>query len=108
MFLTTAILTLIECVLSNTNAAFINNHLLLHHLLELSVTECLDPESVAFSIYGPFGPYYHLNVVMYTCDYGYEITAGNDQRTCDDGTWNGTSPTCSRKGVLDELYISET
>lgn len=39
----------------------------------------------------------YKEVVTYTCNVGYERTAGALQRTCqDDKTWSGTSPGCSK------------
>ena len=42
--------------------------------------------------------YNYTDIVNYTCDTGYELTAGILQRMCTaSGTWAGTAPTCSSK-----------
>ena len=38
--------------------------------------------------------YYHGGNVTYTCDIGYNITSGDETRTCN-GTWTGSQPVCS-------------
>ena len=36
--------------------------------------------------------------VYYWCNYGYNISSGNENRTCQaDQTWSGTSPNCTSK-----------
>lgn len=39
------------------------------------------------------GSYEHGGVISFTCDMGYALI-GDDVIVCDDGTYNGTSPTC--------------
>ena len=35
------------------------------------------------------------SVATYTCDSGYVLLGGSQQRTCqDNGTWDGTEPSC--------------
>ena len=47
------------------------------------------------------------NMVVYTCESGYVLVGGSQQRTCqDNGTWDGTEPTCSRKCIDQERIYS--
>ena len=40
----------------------------------------------------------YQGTATYTCEAGYEETAGNDVLTCGtDGTWTGTTPQCESK-----------
>jgi cysteine-rich repeat protein len=59
--------------------------------------DCGPLPPVANSSLSPANPSTLLNSsVTYTCDTGYEHTAGNLGRTCGtDRLWSGTSPTCS-------------
>lgn len=42
----------------------------------------------------------------YTCDYGFELS-GNSQRVCQaSGEWSGSDPTCERKSVCGDIYVS--
>ncbi|KAH3781440.1 hypothetical protein DPMN_159267 [Dreissena polymorpha] len=36
----------------------------------------------------------HGATATYKCNTGYQITAGSATRTCSDGTWSGSTPTC--------------
>jgi len=37
----------------------------------------------------------HGEKASYACADGYVNLTGDDDRTCSDGVWSGTSPTCS-------------
>lgn len=40
-------------------------------------------------------------IIQYACNEGFNISAGNLNRTCfPNGTWSGNPPTCSGKGHL--------
>ena len=42
------------------------------------------------------------STATYQCDFSYEITSGDEIRNCqNNGTWDGTEPTCSREFSLD-------
>ena len=69
--------------------------------------ECLDIESVDNGAYNSPAPYIHGDVVAFMCDYGFELTAGDYQRTCDNGFWTGTSPTCTGKDCLQSICIKK-
>ncbi|WAR12729.1 SNED1-like protein [Mya arenaria] len=49
---------------------------------------------------------YHGSKVRYTCTTGYERLDGDMERTCQNGAWNGSLPTCTE---IDEcaLYGSQ-
>jgi hypothetical protein len=40
------------------------------------------------------------DTAVYNCDKGYNITAGDENRTCGEGTWGGQEPTCSIRGDI--------
>ncbi|XP_060559477.1 hepatocyte growth factor-like [Ruditapes philippinarum] len=37
----------------------------------------------------------HGAEAVYTCHFGYDLKGDDFKRTCVQGTWNGTKPTCS-------------
>ena len=58
--------------------------------------ECPDPSTLSDGSFSPStGPYYYGENVTYSCDYGFNLTAGDALHTCDVSGWNGTSPTCT-------------
>jgi hypothetical protein len=40
------------------------------------------------------------DTAIYNCDKGYNIIAGDGNRTCGEGTWGGQEPTCSIRGDI--------
>ena len=39
-------------------------------------------------------------IVTFTCDLGYDLV-GDNETTCQEGVWNGTSPVCVAKGQCE-------
>ena len=62
-----------------------------------TVVECDIPPPVNASSLNPNkNVYVYLDTLTYTCDLGYNLTSGNDVRTCTEtGEWNGTAPNCT-------------
>ena len=68
------------------------------------VVTCRPPETITFGIYEPVpitGSHDYNTSVNYTCDFGYEHTAGDMVRRCDEhAQWVDDAPTCTSKLTL--------
>ena len=59
-----------------------------------SAISCGDPGEIANAKRILSGEFYN-DIVVYTCDTGYNQTSGDMERTCqEDGHWSGSLPTC--------------
>ncbi|XP_053393015.1 uncharacterized protein LOC123564401 isoform X2 [Mercenaria mercenaria] len=62
-----------------------------------TIVECAAPPPVSESSLSPNkNIYVYLDTLTYTCDTGYELTSGNDVRTCTETEeWSGSAPNCT-------------
>ena len=74
---------------------------------DVFITECLSLKNGAFDSVVMSGITYNSTAV-YTCITGYYMTDGNLIRTCENGTWSGSPPVCTIRGIklIFQFYIS--
>ena len=66
---------------------------------------CPAPESVENAIQS--GEYTYGSTVVYTCLRGYHRSAGGHHIVCNNGTWQGTKPTCTSECGKLEIYSTK-
>lgn len=67
--------------------------------IPFKVVECDAPPPVPLTSLSPQSDMYvYLDTLTYTCNIGYEVTSGDDVRTCTEtGEWSGSPPNCTSK-----------
>ena len=63
-----------------------------------SEKSCPAPDPVKNAVIS--GEYTYGSTVVYTCVKGYYLSAGRHHIICNNGTWQGTKPTCSGSNVF--------